>query len=1056
MHKDLGAGVNASSNAGMVFITTSPLSELVWSPHKGLSLRYAGSGLDENKASLLWNTDSFNKIFSSPNHTVNGENSHSSLSRDLYGRNLENMQLEPNGQDKNLRRSSSVDVQPRPLIKSSEQASRSCGDLTLLNTMENTVNRKGENQQLQIEETGLCSLRNRKECGIINAGKDKADAASNKNSTPGPQSKGLGADSISCNQKELNPDAEPKEIQCASTLKFQHNHLEKLSRTKNYNVSGLVEKSAQENSGLRGNASNVRSKSSSVSASFSHNDLCIGKADGFTGKPIDFQTNGRQHSGGMLSKDLENGAEVGVNVVSQSRDTSENEDLLANLCNPRAKIVKKGKEKVIYDEKDNESFPEEREDSRESVESSNGRRLVSKGKRVCESDSEIYSECKKIKKGSDGSSYSGTFLRKNSSFMNWISTITNGPSTSDHPATSLALVQQSSDSKNGSFDPLPISHKNDKSTACGIVGFTSLFQSLYCPSIITSSMNDDHKREATCSEKLKYVCDDSHHNIYQPSCDRSNFNLNSSVRETSDQLHNNLKKLPGANETLAVGSIHFVCDREDDKLQNQVSDSAERLHKSICQLENPPPAAVGVSTVKCTSFEQKENIERVGMLHNMGSPSSSNKDGPEIACSVHKSSSNLAINNSSGFLESFWITRLFPKIPPISSEPAPCNLGNEFAMERLKERTNMLCSSSNEDAALVTEQNKPDNCSVLNQEGQRSFCDRMDQKLMSNLSPISSSQNFSKSETIASLFAKRLDALRHIKPSSSSCNVSPETSPCFFCGWTGENSKECSEKINTNLDIPLETWPVACLQASSKGKNIFDNSCTVNNGNHEKIEEKIESQSPSSHDGRIILWSKDKQKDQRHACLYTVNQGRVGKQTKLAVHGIDSNAVTENLGEKIVKFNQMASNSSQNKSNGYQVQPYCNLSSCGITDETTAIFEALRQLQLSRTAVIRWLKSPITHVALDGFFLRLRIGKWEKELGGTGYRVARVNGATCDNCLSVSVGDFTCSVDCRFVSNHDFLEDELRAWWSAVLKGDCELPSREELNRKLRERELVG
>lgn len=51
--------------------------------------------------------------------------------------------------------------------------------------MENTASKKGENQQLQIEETGLCSLRNRKECGIINAGKDKADAASNKNSTSG-------------------------------------------------------------------------------------------------------------------------------------------------------------------------------------------------------------------------------------------------------------------------------------------------------------------------------------------------------------------------------------------------------------------------------------------------------------------------------------------------------------------------------------------------------------------------------------------------------------------------------------------------------------------------------------------------------------------------------------------------------------------------------------------------------------------------------------------------------------------------------------------------------
>lgn len=40
----------------------------------------------------------------------------------------------------------------------------------------------------------------------------------------------------------------------------------------------------------------------------------------------------------------------------------------------------------------------------------------------------------------------------------------------------------------------------------------------------------------------------------------------------------------------------------------------------------------------------------------------------------------------------------------------------------------------------------------------------------------------------------------------------------------------------------------------------------------------------------------------------------------------------------------------------------------------------------------RWLTSPIMHTTLDGFFLRLRFGKWEEALGGTGYHVARING----------------------------------------------------------------
>ena len=40
----------------------------------------------------------------------------------------------------------------------------------------------------------------------------------------------------------------------------------------------------------------------------------------------------------------------------------------------------------------------------------------------------------------------------------------------------------------------------------------------------------------------------------------------------------------------------------------------------------------------------------------------------------------------------------------------------------------------------------------------------------------------------------------------------------------------------------------------------------------------------------------------------------------------------------------------------------------------------------------RWLMSPIMHTTLDGFFLRLRFGKLEEALGGTGYHVARING----------------------------------------------------------------
>lgn len=55
LEDDTGAGVNASSTVDMAFAASDPLSELVWSPHKGLSLKCAESSLADKKPFRLWN-----------------------------------------------------------------------------------------------------------------------------------------------------------------------------------------------------------------------------------------------------------------------------------------------------------------------------------------------------------------------------------------------------------------------------------------------------------------------------------------------------------------------------------------------------------------------------------------------------------------------------------------------------------------------------------------------------------------------------------------------------------------------------------------------------------------------------------------------------------------------------------------------------------------------------------------------------------------------------------------------------------------------------------------
>lgn len=57
-----GAGANAASDVEMAFIPTTPLSELIWTPQEGLSLKYTDYSKAENKAPFLWKEEPFNTI----------------------------------------------------------------------------------------------------------------------------------------------------------------------------------------------------------------------------------------------------------------------------------------------------------------------------------------------------------------------------------------------------------------------------------------------------------------------------------------------------------------------------------------------------------------------------------------------------------------------------------------------------------------------------------------------------------------------------------------------------------------------------------------------------------------------------------------------------------------------------------------------------------------------------------------------------------------------------------------------------------------------------------
>lgn len=132
------------------------------------------------------------------------------------------------------------------------------------------------------------------------------------------------------------------------------------------------------------------------------------------------------------------------------------------------------------------------EDSHDSVESCNSKRLVLIGKRARNHDSEISMENQRSKKKTYAGSSSGLSSRQSGSFMNWVATITHGFSRFNE-ATPLAFVPPLSRHDEGNLD-----------VKCSDMGFKSIFQSLYSPRFSVNNTDADVVKE------LKFDSERSH------------------------------------------------------------------------------------------------------------------------------------------------------------------------------------------------------------------------------------------------------------------------------------------------------------------------------------------------------------------------------------------------------------------------------------------------------------------------------------------------------------------------------------------------------------------
>ncbi|KAF8394324.1 hypothetical protein HHK36_020532 [Tetracentron sinense] len=1028
LNNDSGAGANAGSRTDMTFVTANPISELVWSPSKGLSLKCADCSLPEKKPFPLWGTGSSNMVFSPPQSiTVKGANNERPVAEGNWISSQTAFHLERPG-----------------------------GDMEKLNTDEveeenySDKKAKGVNGPTEDQTTSISGTRENIMLSL-----------SSKASAPGPEN-GITAESLSVKMDESKP--------VLARIRPGSGNFNRVLSSDPFDISrdvGIGDQIAGMEVSLASEGSIIKQcKAPNIPVPIS--TFPDTKLEALASVIEEHNKNKMKALLSPLEKqestaesDLQplNGesafAEVGKMIASQpvnevKHSPQQNEKIFPkekassiNAFPNKSRLQlcrRKDKGKALSYGEVNGGVSKEDDDSHESVESCNSAGLFSAGKRPRRFEQQLVIGSKRVKKQNQESPSSTSFIRQDSSFRNWISNMMNGlskPDQDEAPSVALTMTNHNAhESPNQKF----ISHDKNQDPGCRNIGFRTIFQGIYCPSPTvqeTRTWDFDHQMGEGSNElETNKICDNS--------------------------------------------TIPIACGEENDNICKQLLTSADKFNHGTSGDGEGPSTQPNISSANLRFIQATRKTNTVENINscNMACGTEKGKVASNVALIDPNKSSNSATHGS-GPLGSLWIARFSSKVSVPRFNLPQCSHSTGSADRKDLEEAREL---SVEDQMDVVGNNWQ-NCVVNTKAslGLGKIKGQADQKFKSKLNPILHSQRFKRSEAMASVFARRLDALRHIIPSGITDNATRETTTCFFCGIRGHNLQECSEITETELEdllknvnsysgaedspclcircFQLNHWAVACPNTSSRSSASL-----VNYSSFSKRENNPGNNTLNNSDGRNLKLMENK--DSR--CLTSDGKNPRMDADLILYANLNKNsseimASNERISDSEPVKKHIDSRCGKNELKENQITPLYNFVKNQIPAVPKGTFEAIRRLRLSRTDILRWMKSPVSLFCLDGFFLRLRLGKWEEGLGGTGYYVACVNGALSEissgsskTPLSVNIGGVKCSVECKYVSNHDFVEEELNAWWCALSRGGGKLPSEEDLKMKLDERKKLG
>ncbi|KAK7308870.1 hypothetical protein RJT34_05173 [Clitoria ternatea] len=686
---------------------------------------------------------------------------------------------------------------------------------------------------------------------------------------------------------------------------------------------------------------------------------------------------------------------------------------LHSPCHSRIHMaLNKGKEKSLSDGDANAILSREENDSHSSVESCNSASFFSTGKKRHNFQQQLIISSKRVKKHVEETSGSKSNVKQDSSFMNWISNMVKGLSQSiQEDSNALAPTLGNPDHHN--LQP------NEKFVTCNVnqdpepknTGFKSIFQSIYCPSQKNVRTRMPHQ-EGRSSEEL--APGNMEHGIDATpiTCCAENNNLPKLCLQSNKVEVSTGRYDAGPSSLPKIKPLSFF--------NSQVSSKNNLVANKNCSNLG---LSKGKEEVASHSFSTKQNTEN---NDNVDSNALFDKKEEENICQRRDN------------LGSLWITRFSPKFNATSREQP----------------------ADDTEESMSLKEDKGNN----------------DYKVKQKFKPVSSSPGFRNLEPMASMFAKRFGAIKHIIPmnTTDNTNTTQVNMLCWFCGTRGHRLSDCSaiaeselEDLQKNIDsygrleehscicikcFQLNHWAISCPTSMSSRKHELNINDSVNEtgqhiipsneGNTKLLTDEVDRVlSSSSIDGEA-----DHQADQN-------------KNLKLKSNEV----ITFKVGSNVSLKKHSGSSSEENKFKQNPVTSPSRLAERQISLLPKEIFDAVRKLRLSRTDILKWINSHGSISQLDGFFLRLRLGKWEEGLGGTGYHVASIyetqrqsSEQNTRKSISVKVGGMKCVVESQYISNQDFLEEEIMEWWSTISEVGAVIPSKEDLTEKFRRKKMLG